>query len=961
MRIGSRITEYSLSHPWRITGVMLAVTVAVLLTAALPSLRLIDAMPDWVKQVSSALDFLPAVTVDTDPENMLPPDEPVRVFHREMKKRLSLNDIVVVGVVNDEDPEGVFNPSSLKKIYELTEFAKGLQFDEGGKLIRAVRDTVEPGETPKLDDLDIDGLDGIEGLDDEGLSGEPSAPAPVKTVIPVVRGVIAGDVIAPSTVDSIEPRGGAIVFSWLMSQPPETHAEALAIRARAQRVPFLTGTLVSDDGKAVAIYLPITDKHLSYQVYRALRERIAEFGEGPEQFHITGLPVAEDTFGVEMFAQMAISAPSAMGVIFVLMLVFFRKLIVVVSPMIVAMVSVIVTMGSLVIAGFPIHILSSMIPIFIMPIAVLDSIHIISEFFEKYQVTRDRAGTMRAVMGELFRPMLYTSLTSAAGFASLALTPIPPVQVFGVFVAGGIMVAWLLTVTFIPAFVMFISPKRLENFGSRHHAAAGEQEAHGLVGRSLYWMGGATYRRAKVILATAMLVLVIAGYGITRININDNPVKWFSQEHPIRVADKVLNEHFAGTYMAYLAMEYERPAFDAKAYADEFAARADAQLGQAEPIAKELADLVRRQAQSGGDEAAMLDAVDARIAEQLAASQGPAADAWRAAEQFVGMERQRHQAFKRPDVLNWQLKLQAALRKTALVGKSNSLADIVRTVHRDFMAESVDDPKIDEYDAIPADSGMVAECLMQFQSSHRRGDIDHFVTPDYETSSLWVQLTTGDNKDMETVVQAARRFIADNPPPVGLKTRWFGLTYINVVWQDKMVFGMLEAFAGSFLVVFVLMTILFRSPLWGLLSMVPLTVTIGAIYGMLGIVGKDYDMPVAVLSSLTLGLAVDFAIHFLSRSREMYRRYGSWQATAPHVFGEPARAIMRNIIVIAAGFTPLLLAPLVPYQTVGMLLATILLVSGVATLLLLPALIRMFERRLFPQTQETKETNHANK
>jgi hypothetical protein len=197
------------------------------------------------------------------------------------------------------------------------------------------------------------------------------------------------------------------------------------------------------------------------------------------------------------------------------------------------------------------------------------------------------------------------------------------------------------------------------------------------------------------------------------------------------------------------------------------------------------------------------------------------------------------------------------------------------------------------------------------------------------------------------------KWVAENPPPVPLETKWFGLTYINVVWQDKMVVGMLQAFAGSFLVVFLLMTILFRSGLWGLLSMVPLTVTIAAIYGGVGWVGKDYDMPVAVLSSLTLGLAVDFAIHFLARSREMVREQGSWEKAAPLVFAEPAKAISRNIIVIAAGFTPLLLAPLVPYQTVGILLATILLVSGVATLLLLPALLRLLGPRLFKPEHKT--------
>jgi predicted RND superfamily exporter protein len=200
---------------------------------------------------------------------------------------------------------------------------------------------------------------------------------------------------------------------------------------------------------------------------------------------------------------------------------------------------------------------------------------------------------------------------------------------------------------------------------------------------------------------------------------------------------------------------------------------------------------------------------------------------------------------------------------------------------------------------------------------------------------------------METVVRAVDVFLQTDPPPVGIRTRWFGLTYINVIWQDKMVAGMLQSFAGSFLVVFLMMVVLFRSALWGLLSMIPLTVTIATIYGAVGLVGKDYDMPVAVLSSLTLGLAVDFAIHFLARAREMHRQTGSWETTAPAVFGEPARAITRNIIVIAAGFTPLLLAPLVPYKTVGILLATILLVSGVGTLLILPALIRVLERWLF--------------
>ncbi len=885
MKMSDRITELSASHYKKITFGLVAAMLAIALVAALPSL------------FPKGFGFLNPVQVDTDPENMLSPDEPVRVFHHEMKEKLALNDIVVAGIVNDTHPDGVFNPDSLKSIYELAEFAKTLQWTEDGKEV----------------------------------------------------GVIEVDVIALSEVDNIEPGEGMIRFEWLMKQPPETREEAIAIRDKALRIPFLKDTVVSGGdtpGRAVCLYLPLTAKDLSYQVYSALNEKIATFPKSDDKFYITGLPVAEDTFGVEMFIQMAVSAPAAMIVILILMLLFFRKLVLIISPLIVALLSVVFTMGSLIIAGFPIHIMSSMIPIFIMPIAVLDSVHIISEFFDRYQETKNKLKTIETVIDELFTSMLYTSLTSAAGFASLAMTPIPPVQVFGIFVAMGILMAWFLTIIFIPAYVMFIPSETLENFGAVHDHEKGETEA-GVIDKFLGRIGNIAYHRSTAILTAAGIILVIAAYGISLININDNPVKWFSKSHPIRVADRELNNYFAGTYMAYLALSAEQEEWSLEAAAKELAEAAKKrgeELAEdfpesAAPVFDELAEMAKSTKAEGKDE--FFDKLANAAKEKVSGAEGEAAFAWDEAALFADQQRQKGEIFKDPRVLNYMISLDEVMRGTGVAGKSNSLADIVRTVHRDLLSGKAEDYRI------PDNRRMVAECLIQYQNSHRPRDLWHFVTPDYRTTSLWVQLKSGDNNQMQKVVDAVDKFVIENPPPIPLKPEWFGLTYINVIWQDKMVTGMMEAFGGSFLVVFLLMTILFRSALWGLLSMIPLTVTIALIYGMVGIVGKDYDMPVAVLSSLTLGLAVDFAIHFLVRSRAIYQKNHSWEKSIPNVFGEPARAITRNIIVIAAGFLPLLLAPLIPYKTVGVLLAAILFVSGITTLMLLPALIRVLEKRLF--------------
>jgi len=102
-----------------------------------------------------------------------------------------------------------------------------------------------------------------------------------------------------------------------------------------------------------------------------------------------------------------------------------------------------------------------------------------------------------------------------------------------------------------------------------------------------------------------------------------------------------------------------------------------------------------------------------------------------------------------------------------------------------------------------------------------------------------------------------------------------------------------------------------------------------------------------VLSALTLGLSVDFAIHFLQRARAIQREAGSWRDTVERMFREPARAITRNAIVIAVGFLPLLGSTLTPYSTVGFFLAAIMAVSSIVTLLLLPAAMELLKPRLF--------------
>ncbi len=808
-----KLSEHAATHRRGYFTAVLAVTVGLMLLAAAGTLF-------------PRAPLLQPLTIDTDPENMLSEDAPVRVDHNRLKTVFGLDDYVVVGVVNESREEGVFNPDDLANIHALTEAAKGLKFE-----------VMADGE-------------------------------------PTEARVVSEDIIAPSEVDNIETSNiGSVDFSYLMPRVPETQEDAVKVRERALSIPMYDGTLVSGDGKAVALYFPITHKKISHQVEQELRQEIAQFEDTGADYHITGLPVAEDRFGAEMFFQMAVSAPLAMLCVFLLLLYFFRNVKLILFSIAAAMIAVTFTMSLLVVSGFTVHIMSSMIPIFIIPIAILDDIHILSDFHDRYTPDKPRFQIIQEVMGELWRPMLFTSLTTTAGFASLMLTPNPPVQVFGAFVAIGVLAAWFVTVTLRPAYLMVVSEKTLAKFGS-HKTGDGERPG-GLLANSLRAVGGTAGRNTKIVLALAAVVMAMSAWGITKIQVNDNPIRWFESNHEVRIADRVINDHFAGSYMAYLQL-----------------APADAEAAPDQP-------------------------------------------------------------FKQPEMLRYLDGLQQHLaEEVPAVGKASGLTDIVKTVHRELF----DDPA--EF-RIPDSPQAVAQTILTFENSHDPDNVWNFTTTDYGRANLWLQLNSGDNQDMESVVRAVEAYMADNPPPVEFERTWFGLTYINLIWQEEMVNGMAQALLGSFAVVLLLVTVLFRSPSWGLLAMVPLTVTIVTIYGIVGWVGKDYDMPTAVLSSLSLGLAVDYAIHFLARSRQIFQRTQSWAKTLPEIYEEPARAITRNIIVLGVGFLPLLASSLVPYQTVGTLISTILVLAGLATLLILPALVGQFPNHLFKKEKRHESRTEA--
>jgi hypothetical protein len=234
--------------------------------------------------------------------------------------------------------------------------------------------------------------------------------------------------------------------------------------------------------------------------------------------------------------------------------------------------------------------------------------------------------------------------------------------------------------------------------------------------------GGFAFRNGKLITAAAVGVMALSIAGVLRIEINDNPVRWFKENHRIRVADQVLNKHFAGTYDAFLVLEYEDVTLRAN-----FRTSAGQLLDQAQAAGADVASLREQVEDSEMPLGQYFDSIISVTDDQLFETeqgQDPLEQLLLTAEQAQSTSKY----FQSPAALRDITALQKALMDTGGVGKTNALPDVVK----------VHDGEASSY-RIPATAAAVAQTLLQFQSSHRPQDLWHMVTPDFRSTAIWLQ------------------------------------------------------------------------------------------------------------------------------------------------------------------------------------------------------------------------------
>lgn len=731
----------------------------------------------------------PKIRTDTNPKHMLPESSDVRIWNDQVDKTFALyEDTLVVGVENEA---GVLNPDTLGRIARITD--------------------------------EILKIDGVASRDVNGLT----------------------------TITNVTAEEGTLKVGPLMPAAPKTQADIAPLEKALFDNTLFVNRIISKDGKTTAIYAPLEKGANGAEIADKIRQIVAK-EKGTERYYIAGDPVARDTFGAEMFKLMAIFSPIAGGIMFAAIQFMFGNLALSAAMMGVSMVAIIWSIGLLIGVGFPVHIMSSMAPVFLMAIAT-DSIHIFNEFYFRYRERGNKLDAIRETMAAVSRPVRFTALATTAGFAVLLFMNIVPVQVFGGLIAFGTIILRLLSFSFIPAVLTFVREDKL--------AGAAEDVEQDRIARFLGQLGHLGATRPLLTAAVAIMLVGVSIWGTTKIHINNNLVAWFKPSSEIRVADTAMNAALGGTSLGYVVIESKEPDF-----------------------------------------------------------------------------------IKHPETMRWMEGLQRHLETLPVVGKTFSVTDYVKRINRVLHDDKA------QYDVLPDTKDGIGQYLFLFSMSAKPSDLNNVVDPTFSKANLWVQMKTWDADAMRQVHAAAQAYHQTHPLAASVKPA--GIAYFNLIWNEEVLGDLVLGLGLALVVVLLILALDFRSLPWALVAYVPLLLTILIIYGVVGFVGKDFDMPLSVMSTLSLGMAVDFAIHFVSRFRQRridIKGQETVEESLAWTAARPGKGIMRNAILFAAAFSVMMAAPLTPYVAVGAFIVSMMMISALLTLLLLPALVVLGRRFLIKE------------
>ena len=292
---------------------------------------------------------------------------------------------------------------------------------------------------------------------------------------------------------------------------------------------------------------------------------------------------------------------------------------------------------------------------------------------------------------------------------------------------------------------------------------------------------------------------------------------------------------------------------------------------------------------------------------------------------------------KDPKTLSSMRTLQNSMEKNEKVITSFSISNVVEQMHRTVMD---DDPK---FEIVPDKRDKVNNLFTMYSMSGDPDDFSSLVDYDYK-----VGLITAFSKVMTTKeIFAYVNEMTEQVKAIMDSSLNVNFTGMIVILRDLVIMVVRSSALSiifSLIIIGIIASIFFKRILWGILAVVPLTSAVIINFGFMGYFGIELSHITALLSSVIIGVGVDFAIHYISQYRRLSRTVGT---------NKLSRTVVDDVgypIILDAGsnmgFGALLFSAFVPIQYIGGLMVFAMVSTSIGTLTVLAALAELLKKRL---------------
>lgn len=279
--------------------------------------------------------------------------------------------------------------------------------------------------------------------------------------------------------------------------------------------PFLNGFLLNESGNATAIAIRIIDEENTYPNRNLIIKSIAdilELYQGTYTFHLSGIPYFRNQY-VNLLNDEIVWYISVSSIIIIFLLWYlYRTIWGVLFPMLIVWGTLLLTVAIIQISGGHLEILSSTIAPILLCVGVADAVHMISKYDDAREAGVNKRLSILEMMTTLGSATFLTSVTTAIGFASLMSSSVVPMKMFGIYTAMGVLLAYIITIVFLPAALILSRKKRVVDEKSNYFYPA--------IHLSLKKMSVLNRKHYKKVLVFGFVITIIFLTGTVNLNVN---------------------------------------------------------------------------------------------------------------------------------------------------------------------------------------------------------------------------------------------------------------------------------------------------------------------------------------------------------------------------------------------------------------------------------------------------------